>query len=204
MGSKMGRNGLDNGWIRFSHKRVPRDAMLMRWSKVSADGKFTPPPSKQIAYNALIGTRVELFKYCSDELKKALSIAVRYSLVRKQFPRKDAPERGEVKLLDYPTHQIRLFPMIAHAYVIHFTAIEIQAICDASLRDLESNLSTLPSLHATSSGLKAIGTWYTNDQLEIARQCLGGMGYSTYSGLPGMRADFAVQCTWLGERCRRD
>jgi hypothetical protein len=193
MGSKMGRNGLDNGWIQFHQKRVPRDAMLQRWAKLDRDGKFTPPPSKQIAYNALVRTRVELSGACSHTLKKALTIVVRYALVRKQFLHKDDPQgaRGEQKLLDYPTHQARLFPIMAHAFALHFTANSMQRTCDASFADLEANISGMPQLHATSAGLKALGTWYTNDALETCRQSLGGMGYSSYSALPAMRADWA-------------
>ena len=201
MGSKMGRNGLDNGWIRFNHKRIPRENMLCRWAQVSAEGVFTPPPSKQISYNALIGTRVELFGSCSLVLKKALTIAIRYSLVRRQFLRKDDPtgKSGETKLLDYPTHQAALFPILAHTFALHFTAVQTQAKADAMLKDLSGNLSSLPELHATSSGLKAVGTWYANDAIETCRQTLGGMGYSSYAGLASMRADWAVMCTWEGD-----
>lgn len=201
MGSKMGRNGLDNGWIRFNHKRIPRTNMLSRWAQVSADGVFTPPPNKQISYNALIGTRVELFGACSLVLKKALTIAIRYSLVRRQFLRKDDPsgKSGETKLLDYPTHQSALFPILAHTFALHFTAVQTQAKADAMLKDLQGNLSSLPELHATSSGLKAVGTWYANDAIETCRQTLGGMGYSSYAGLASVRADWAVMCTWEGD-----
>lgn len=34
IGAKVGRAGLDNGWIQFSQVRVPRDNMLSRWAKV--------------------------------------------------------------------------------------------------------------------------------------------------------------------------
>ena len=215
MGSKMGRNGLDNGWIRFQHKRVPRQAMLMRWAKVSPQGHFTPPPSKQVAYNALIGTRVELFATCATVLKKALTIAVRYSLVRRQFPRKDSASASasagsspglagaleETKLLDYPTHQAVLFPILAHTFALHFAAGRTQAISDGLLRarDLGQNLASLPELHATAAGLKAVGTWYANEAIESCRQSLGGLGYSSYAGLAAVRADFAVMCTWEGD-----
>lgn len=209
MGAKMGRNGLDNGWIQFDHKRVPREAMLMRWASVDPAGKFTPPPSKQISYNALLATRVELFGACSEVLKKALTIAVRYALVRRQSVRKDdlagagagAGSAKETLLLDYPTHQSLLFPILAHTFALHFTAKQTQAMCDSALKGLAATggLSALPELHATSSGLKAVGTWFANDALESCRQSLGGMGYSQYSVLAQMRADWAVMATWEGD-----
>jgi acyl-CoA oxidase len=33
-GAKMGRNGIDNGWIQFTHVRIPRTNLLMRYTKV--------------------------------------------------------------------------------------------------------------------------------------------------------------------------
>jgi len=34
-GPKMGRDGIDNGWIQFDHVRIPREDMLMKWAKVT-------------------------------------------------------------------------------------------------------------------------------------------------------------------------
>jgi acyl-CoA oxidase len=38
IGPKFGYNGVDNGFLRFDHVRIPRDAMLMRFSQVKEDG----------------------------------------------------------------------------------------------------------------------------------------------------------------------
>jgi acyl-CoA oxidase len=37
VGAKMGRQGLDNGWLQFSQVRVPRNYMLMKWAQLSPD-----------------------------------------------------------------------------------------------------------------------------------------------------------------------
>src|SRR5690606_18541457 len=148
------------------------------WARVDAEGKFTPPPSKQISYNALLQTRVELFAACSEVLKKALTIAVRYALVRRQSVSKDGAQSAttaggaplETLLLDYPTHRSSLFPILAHTFALHFTARHTHSMADLALASLQSDqtdLSALPELHATSSGLKAVGTWYANDALEV-------------------------------------
>ena len=47
-----------------------------------------------------------------------MTIAVRYSAQRQQFGPPDAPE---VSVLDYPSQQQRLMPMLATAYALHFT-----------------------------------------------------------------------------------
>ncbi|VDN39876.1 unnamed protein product [Dibothriocephalus latus] len=40
MGSKMGLNGVDNARLNFANVRVPRDALLDRYSSVSPDGQY--------------------------------------------------------------------------------------------------------------------------------------------------------------------
>jgi acyl-CoA oxidase len=39
VGAKMGRNGIDNGYIQFNRVRVPRSAMLARHGQVARDGE---------------------------------------------------------------------------------------------------------------------------------------------------------------------
>lgn len=52
--------------------------------------------------------------------------------------------------------------------------------------DAMVNLALLPELHATSAGLKAIGTSYMVDGIEQARRACGGHGYGLFSGLPAI------------------
>jgi acyl-CoA oxidase len=192
-GAKMGRNGLDNGWIRFDHVRIPRENMLMKWAKVTPEGTFTQPPKAELTYGALIVGRVGIVKDSSEWLKKALTIAIRYSAIRRQ---------GETdsQILDYQTHQHRLFPILATAFAFHCASKQLGTQFGKVQDEVnQQNLSSLGDMHATSAGLKAFCTWYTNEALEVCRQCLGGHGYSAYSGLPEMLGDFAVMCTWEGD-----
>lgn len=41
MGSKFGLNGVDNGRLRFDNVRVPREAILNKYSEMSPTGEFT-------------------------------------------------------------------------------------------------------------------------------------------------------------------
>ncbi len=36
-GKKMGRDGIDNGWMQFNNVHIPRTEMLMKWAKVSRE-----------------------------------------------------------------------------------------------------------------------------------------------------------------------
>ena len=189
---------------------------MSRWAQVSPTGEWVEKAGAggRTTYAALIATRVELFGQCSDVLKLAVTIAVRYGCVRRQGWR--GGKRGvgeEVRLMDYETHQRRLLPIIAHAIAIQLTAKRVQSTVDAMLATLTSSssshssssssfpasssvLSALESVHATTAGMKSFATSYVNDAIEVCRQSLGGQGYSVYALLPGVRADWAVMCTW--------
>jgi alkylation response protein AidB-like acyl-CoA dehydrogenase len=41
-GKKMGRDGIDNGWIQFKNVHVPRNQMLQKWAKVSREVRSSP------------------------------------------------------------------------------------------------------------------------------------------------------------------
>eukprot|EP01117_Protostelium_nocturnum_P000974 TRINITY_DN112_c0_g1_i1.p1 TRINITY_DN112_c0_g1~~TRINITY_DN112_c0_g1_i1.p1 ORF type:complete len:726 (-),score=301.95 TRINITY_DN112_c0_g1_i1:181-2358(-) len=198
-GAKMGRNGLDNGFIQYHNVRIPREDMLMRWAQVSKEGIYTKPPKAQLSYGALITGRVSILNDSANWVKKALAISIRYSAVRRQFPSPNNPKE-ESKILDYTTHQMRLFPILASAYAYHFTSDQLNKQYESLLLDLEKgDISELAGVHATSAGLKAFGTWWCNESLEVTRQCLGGHGYSSYAGISPLLADFAVNCSWEGD-----
>lgn len=75
-GAKMGRDGIDNGWIRFDHVRIPREQMMMKHSQVSASGEYTKPPRAELAYGALLGGRASMVKDSGDWLKLTTTIVV--------------------------------------------------------------------------------------------------------------------------------
>jgi len=206
MGKKMGRDGIDNGWIQFTNVRIPRSQMLMKHTKVSRDGTVTEPPLAQLTYGALIQGRVAMVVDSGNTAKKALTIALRYAAVRRQFAAK--PDGPESKLLDFPIHQYRLLPLLSQCFAMHFTGVVMDKMYVDLTRDLESAqpgqnmdniLEALKETHSTSAGLKAFCTWTCLNIIEQCRQSLGGNGYSEYSGLSRMSNDFAVQCTWEGD-----
>ncbi|KAF9152579.1 fatty-acyl coenzyme A oxidase, partial [Mortierella sp. AD010] len=208
IGKKMGRDGIDNGWIQFTNVRIPRTNMLMKHTKVSRAGEVKEPPMAQLTYGALIQGRVAMVVDSGNIAKKAVTIAGRYAAVRRQF-QSNPHDVQETKLIDYAIHQYRLMPILAMAYAFHFTGVETQKLYDELMDKLESTqpddaslqntLETLKETHATSAGLKAFCTWSTLSAIEACRQTLGGHGYSAYTGLATTYNDFAVHCTWEGD-----
>jgi acyl-CoA oxidase len=205
-GKKMGRDGIDNGYIQFSHVRIPRSYLLMKYTKVDSEGNVTKPPLDQVGYGALMNGRVSMVRDGAIFAFKALTIALRYAAVRRQFS--SSPGQPETKLLDYPIHQHRLIPLLAKAFALRFTANEVKAIYENLLEvidqakspeSLKAAMNVMKEAHATSAGLKAFSTWECLDIIERCRQACGGHGYSSYTGLANMYQDFAVQCTWEGD-----
>ncbi|KAJ1675976.1 fatty-acyl coenzyme A oxidase [Spiromyces aspiralis] len=206
IGKKMGRDQIDNGWIQFTNVRIPRSYMLMKHTKVKSDGEVIKPALDQLAYGALIQGRVSMVSDSANVAKRALTIAVRYATVRRQFS--SEPGQPETKLLDYPIHQHRLIPLLAQTFAMAFAAREMNTkylsimkrLNRAKLADNEvaSVLEDLKETHATSAGLKAFCTWMCLNIIDQCRQSLGGHGYSAYTGLSTAYQDFVVHCTWEG------
>ncbi|KAI8819816.1 acyl-CoA dehydrogenase/oxidase C-terminal [Fimicolochytrium jonesii] len=207
IGAKMGRDGVDNGYIQFTHVRIPRSYMLMKHTKVNRRGEVKEPPLQQLTYGALIQGRVSMVIDSSSISKKALTIAIRYAAIRRQFGAK--PGQPETKILDYVIHQYRLMPLLSQAFAMHFTAIEVLRMYDELMANMDSLqpgdknlgdvLEKLKELHGTSAGLKAFSTWSTLNIIDQCRQSCGGHGYSAYTGLASLYSDFAVHCTWEGD-----
>ncbi|GAA6009547.1 hypothetical protein JCM10207_003821 [Rhodosporidiobolus poonsookiae] len=205
IGKKMGRDGIDNGWIQFTNVRIPRAYMLMKHTQVTRNGDVHEPPLAQLTYGALLQGRTAMVADAANVAKKALTIALRYAAVRRQF--KVGENELETQLLDYPIHQRRLLPLLSQAVAMSFTSLRMTDLYNDMTEQLESLdaasdpqetkevLEMLKETHATSAGLKAFCTWNALETIEKCRASLGGHGYSAYSGLPSM----AVQCTWEGD-----
>lgn len=208
IGKKMGRDGIDNGWIQFTNVRIPRQYMLMKYSKVDREGNVTEPPLAQLSYGALIGGRVSMASDSFHTAKRFLTIAIRYAAIRRQFS--STPGEPETKLLDYTYHQRRLMPRLAYAFAMRAASAnlyEFQRKVNHKLQDtpaddkegMQSAIEDSKELFAVSAGLKAFCTWATAEIIDQCRQACGGHGYSGYNGFGQAYADWVVQCTWEGD-----
>lgn len=163
MGEKVGLNGIDNGFAIFDNYRIPKDSLLDKTGTVSSDGKYITPikdPRKRFgkyeekmnllecnnysfkiftgaSLGALVAGRMAIVNICTGNLVKAITIAIRYSSVRRQFgPNDDV----ELPVIEYQLQQWRLFPYLASAYAYMVLALATsQAFVDFNI------LSTLKS-----------------------------------------------------------
>jgi acyl-CoA oxidase len=92
-----GYNSMDNGLLRFDHVRIPRENMLMKLARVTEQGKYERSNKpRQLGYGAMVFIRQGIVAEASVYLSRAVTIAVRYSAVRRQFGGKD--DKAEVQV----------------------------------------------------------------------------------------------------------
>ncbi|KAL5013238.1 hypothetical protein ScPMuIL_007508 [Solemya velum] len=198
IGPKFGFNCNDNGYLRMTNYRIPRENMLMRYSKVFEDGTFVKPENTKLLYGSMVFIRALIVSDSATNLGKACTIAIRYSAVRRQTEVRPGGE--ELQILDYQTQQSRLLPLLASAYAFHLTTL---AMIKTYLRvdsDIEEGkLGEMNQLHALASGLKGFTSWVAASGIEQCRLCCGGHGYSMASGLPKIYTNFVPSCTYEGE-----
>eukprot|EP01018_Ginkgo_biloba_P038487 Gb_06285 [translate_table: standard] len=198
-GYKIGLNGVDNGALRFHSVRIPRENLLNRFGDVSRDGQYTsslPTINKRFAatLGELVGGRVGLAYGSVGVLKTAVTIAVRYSLLRQQF---GPPKQPEISILDYQSQQLKLMPMLASAYAFHFATVYLVEKYSEMKRSQDEQV--IADVHALSAGLKAYVTSYTAKSLSVCREACGGHGYAAVNRFGSLRNDHDIFQTFEGD-----
>ncbi|GGF50807.1 acyl-CoA oxidase [Marmoricola endophyticus] len=206
-GAKMGLSGVDNGRIWFDGVRVPRANLLNRYADVSDGGEYSSDiENRSRRFFTMLGTlvqgRVSVGGAGINAAKVALVLAVRYSLMRRQFGDPSADE--EELLLDYGMHQRRLFPRLARTYAMHFA----QETLVAELHEVFSTQAPVGdeaaehrrrALESRAAGTKAMGTWLATDVIQECREACGGNGYLAANRFAALKADTDVFTTFEGD-----
>jgi len=195
-GLKMGLNGVDNAKIWFKNVRVPRTEMLTRFAEVTPEGKYrsdilNPGARFFTMIGTLVGGRISMALGGNSAAKSALTIAVRYAARRRQF----GPPKGaqETLLLDYPSHQRRLMPLLANVYALDFAIKHLLQVNEAALSNDSRPVETL------AAGLKAYTTWNTSQTIQTCREACGGEGYIASNRFAALKADTDVFTTFEGD-----
>ena len=203
-GSKAGLNGVDNGRLTFDNVVVPRAALLNRYADVAADGTYTSPIENTTrrfftTVGTLVQGRISVSGAAVSAAKTALTIAVRYGEVRRQFAAPNSND--EIVLLDYLQHQRRLLPALAKTYALHFAQEGLVSRLDEvfsadpdTVEDRERR-----KLESLAAGIKAATTWHATATIQTCREACGGAGYLSVNRLPQLKADTDVFTTFEGD-----
>ncbi|XP_065568107.1 acyl-coenzyme A oxidase 1-like isoform X10 [Artemia franciscana] len=198
IGPKMGLNTNDNGYLGFKSHRIPRTAMLMKYSQVLPDGTYVKPAHSKLSYGTMVFVRVVIVSDACQQLMKAATIAVRYSCVRKQSEL--IPGEPEPQIIEYQAQQAKIFPPVAACFALKFAAFYIIDLYqETTQRGEEIDLDLLPELHALSCGLKALSTTDIGQFVEVLRQSCGGHGYMSNSNFPRIYSQVQAAYTYEGE-----
>jgi acyl-CoA oxidase len=202
-GPKAGLLGVDNGRLSFDHVTVPRDMLLDRYGQVAADGTYTSSIENDTRrFFTMLGTlvrgRVVVGGSASAATKSALTIAVRYGDIRRQF---SAPGMDrEVVLNDYLAHQRKLLIPLAKTYALTFAQEElVSALHSLQTADGDPDEHRQRELESRAAGLKAAQTWHATRTIQVCREALGGAGYLAENRLAGLKADTDVFTTFEGD-----
>lgn len=221
IGPKFGYNSMDNGFLLFNQVKIPHINMLARFSRVDPDtNKYVHPSSASLVYGTLTWVRSTIVLQSGGTLARGVTIATRYAAVRRQFQDRDGQKdsNGENQVLNYTMVQFRLLPLLAATFALHFTGkammslyqenqqkmlsgagTEASASRGAGPEETQSSSDLLADLHATSCGLKALGSTTAAEGLEVCRRACGGHGYSSFAGIGSWYADYLPTTTWEGD-----
>lgn len=145
IGPKLGMKSVNNGYLGFDNVRIPRKNMLMKNAKVLPDGTYVQSPSSVLTYGTMMFVRVVILKDVANHLSRAVTIATRYSAVRRQSP--IDPNKPEPQVIDHITQQYKIFPNIAKVFVIKLTAESIWEMYNQVTSELDQgNLERLPEV----------------------------------------------------------
>jgi acyl-CoA oxidase len=195
----MSYNGTDNGYATFTHVRIPRTALLSRYTSVSRTGTYNASPLREkLLYGGMLNGRSLIIRNSVFQLAQAVTIATRYSVVRTQGQRSIRGE--EPAVMNYKLQHYRLLTLTSKAYANIFASNAATKIYKSLLeQQAQGKHDMLPYVHMLMSGLKAWSTQTAADGAEDARKACGGHGYLVISGLPEIVNSVTACCTFEGE-----
>ncbi|KAE8382411.1 acyl-CoA dehydrogenase/oxidase C-terminal [Aspergillus bertholletiae] len=201
IGPKFGYATIDNAYMLFHHFRIPHSALLSRYAKLDPDsGQFSKPAVSSVVYGTMTYVRSLIVLQSRMALARAVTIAVRYTTIRRQFRDRDDPKGPEVAVLEYPTVQIRILPLLATTYVLHYAGKAMQRTYRTARENIQAgDFSGLAHMHSLSSGLKSFCTSIVADGIETCRRALGGHGYGGASGFIRLSPDYLSRVTVEGD-----
>jgi acyl-CoA oxidase len=195
-GYKLGLNGVDNGKIWFHQVAVPSTNLLNKYGDITPDGSYYSAienPSKRFftMLGTLVGGRICVARAGLGGAKKALAIAVKHALKRRQF--NDSIKIQEDLLMDYPSHQLRLTPAIASCFVYDVTLSHMMNVYS------DPNITDKRKVETQVAGLKSIVTWFANDTIQECREACGGKGYLMENQIADLKGDVDIFTTFEGD-----
>ena len=185
-GKKNELEGIDNGFIIFKGHRAPYDCLLDKFSQITEEGKYKSAIKNKekrlgIQLAGLIRGRFCVVLGSEVNFRNALTTALRYSAIRKQFGAAEGPEQS---IFDYQSFRFRLVPCLAKLFAVRAGLLYLYEMYKEIKVEIRENpeCEELDELHAVLSAFKPISSKYALNGIQECRESSGGHGYSAYSG----------------------
>ena len=202
-GKKNELEGIDNGFIIFKGHRAPYDCLLDKFSQITEEGKYKSAIKNKekrlgIQLGGLIRGRFCVVLGSEVNFRNALTTALRYSAIRKQFGAAEGPEQS---IFDYQSFRFRLVPCLAKLFAVRAGLLYLYEMYKEIKVEIRENpeCEELAELHAVLSAFKPISTIYALNGIQECRESSGGHGFSAYSGYKRLKTSVDVMMTWEGD-----
>ncbi|KCV68404.1 hypothetical protein H696_04699 [Fonticula alba] len=217
LGPKAGLNDTDNGYMALDNVRVPHGALLPTSGQVDpSTGAFgRRGNSARLEALAMTLARSGLIALSTFHLSKAVTIAVRFSTVRRQTAH--GPGRRENAIADYPLQRQVLAETMATAYALFMGSVESRLMAEQWVGqqfggrpgmepgpgadgDPEQQTVRLGHLvHVNSCLLKSAGTRLALEGVRVCQRHCGGHGFADYSGLTRLSQEASAALVFEGD-----
>jgi len=226
IGQKIGYNGMDNGFMRITDVKIPRRHLLMKFVSVDKEGNYKKIGDEKMLFSTMTYTRLMISSSSGFKLASACTTAVRYSAVRRQFAMHrtgfgsdmESPEmpnsevksqldniimpskRSEAQVIDYVSQQFLIFPQMALALALQWSALGAKTIYNEKIEEFRAGkFGFLAEMHVLTAVLKAVNTVLAADGMEQCRKCLGGHGFLNSAGVGPQIGSALPMATYEGD-----
>lgn len=182
------------GGARFTGVRLPREALMGRYSRIDADGRFSSTlPDAGARFVKSIETFVQerIFPLSTGTRASELAAHLTWRFAAHRETRGTPARRV---LLDEPLFLDRL-------YQVQLRCLALRLLERAVVRGVERDWHTDPgrkNMHLLTATGKC-GSWLVLDVLAACREMCGSQGFHCHNQIVTLRTDFEVNVTFAGD-----